>query len=137
MSESAIPPKPNAKLRVLLVDDCELLAAKLRQLLEVLGRVETVGVGRNGIEALELSRTLEPDLVLMDVQMPEMNGIEAARALKTAAPKTKVLLMSASGSGEMLQGIGLERLDFAPKAELPRLLPLLIEKYLEGKSIED
>src|SRR4051812_37235840 len=118
MEKPADSGKSNAKLRILIVDDCELLAAKLRQWLEIFESVETVGVGRNGVEAVELSRALEPDLVLMDIQMPKMNGLDAARALKVAAPGTKVILMSSVSSLEMLGGTDLEPLDFAPKINL-------------------
>ena len=68
-------------IRILLVDDEELVRAGFRLILESELDLEVVGEAGNGIEAVELTRKLDPDVVLMDIQMPVMNGLEATREI--------------------------------------------------------
>ncbi len=82
------------RLRVLLVDDHELMRQGLRSILEREAEVEVVGEAENGRTALELARTLAPDVVVMDVAMREQNGIEATRQIRAACPGVKVLALS-------------------------------------------
>lgn len=82
-------------MRVLIVDDHALFRDGLRSLLEARG-VEVVGEARNGREALELTRQHRPDVVLMDLMMPEMNGLAATRLLSAELPETKVVVLTAS-----------------------------------------
>jgi two-component system NarL family response regulator len=81
-------------LRVVLVDDHELMRQGLRSILEREGEVEVVGEAASGRAALELARTLAPDVVVMDVAMQEQNGIEATRQIRAACPDVKVLALS-------------------------------------------
>lgn len=82
------------KLRVLLVDDHELMRQGLRSILEREERVEVVGEAASGREAVELARTLAPQVVVMDVAMQDMNGIEATRQVRSACPGVKVIALS-------------------------------------------
>jgi two-component system, LytTR family, response regulator AlgR len=81
MDESTPLPADSDKLRALIVDDEAPARERLRRLLEELGDVEIVGEATNGAEALDRCAALDPDLVLLDVRMPGMDGIEAARHL--------------------------------------------------------
>ena len=81
-------------LRVLLVDDHELMREGLRSILEREEEVEVVGEAVSGRAALELARTLAPDVVVMDVAMQDQNGIEATRQIRAACPGVKVLALS-------------------------------------------
>ena len=81
-------------IRVLLVDDHELMREGLRSILERERDVEVVGEAASGREAVELARTLEPDVVVMDVAMKDSNGIEATRQLRSAQPDLKVIALS-------------------------------------------
>lgn len=81
-------------LRVVLVDDHELMRQGLRSILEREDEVEVVGEAASGRAALELARTLAPDVVVMDVAMQEQNGIEATRQIRAACPDVKVLALS-------------------------------------------
>jgi DNA-binding NarL/FixJ family response regulator len=83
--------------RIIIADDHPLWCSGLRSLLESSdSSMEVVAEATDGQQALELARTLKPDLVLMDVWMPRMGGLEATRAIKRELPQTVVLMMTAS-----------------------------------------
>jgi signal transduction histidine kinase len=82
-------------LRVLLVDDHAPIRRSLKQLIELKGRYTVVGEGVNGAEAIERVEDLQPDLVLMDMNMPVMNGAEATRVIKERHPDIQVLALTA------------------------------------------
>src|SRR5213595_950712 len=82
-------------VRVLLVDDHDLFRTGLRNLLEEQG-VEIVGEAADGVQAVRMVRELAPDVVVMDLNMPGMGGVEATRQVTTAAPLTKVVVLTIS-----------------------------------------
>jgi len=82
-------------VRIVIADDHALFRDGLRSLLSTQGH-EIVGEAKNGREAIELARRLKPDLVLMDVQMPEVDGIAATRALTAELPEIKVIILTAT-----------------------------------------
>ena len=84
-------------MKVLLVDDHAPIRASLRQLLELRPDYQVVGEGANGQEAVAAVDEYEPDVVLMDVNMPVMNGVEATRTIKERHPDVKVLALTAFG----------------------------------------
>jgi two-component system, NarL family, nitrate/nitrite response regulator NarL len=83
------------KLRVILADDHTLFRKSLASLLADRADMEVVGDAENGLEAIRLTRELSPDLVLMDVHMPDGDGIEAVRAIKQEMPGVKIVMLSA------------------------------------------
>jgi DNA-binding NarL/FixJ family response regulator len=80
--------------RVLIADDDDLMRAGLAELLLGDPEIEVVGRASTGREAVERARRLDPDIVLMDVRMPDLDGIEATRELARAAPRTRVLILT-------------------------------------------
>jgi PAS domain S-box-containing protein len=95
-------PEPGRPIRVLVVDDHELTRAGLVAILARDSDLEIAGEANNGFTALRLAQQLEPDLVLMDIRMPEMDGLEATRRLKDVCPMTSVLLLSMFDDPDML-----------------------------------
>jgi DNA-binding NarL/FixJ family response regulator len=82
------------KIKILIVDDHQIVREGLRALLAFDAELEIVGEAENGRVAIELAQHLKPDVVLMDVVVPSLNGVEALRRLRTLAPKTKVIILS-------------------------------------------
>jgi len=82
------------KLRILLADDHVVMRTGLRALLERQPNLEVVGESENGREAIELVASLKPDVVVMDVGMPVLNGIEATKTIVTQHPTTAVVILS-------------------------------------------
>jgi len=83
-----------SKIKLLLADDHAVVRSGLRMLLEAQPDMEIIGEAENGRETIEKVRTLQPDVVLMDIEMPGMNGIEATRQIKENMPKTAVLALT-------------------------------------------
>jgi DNA-binding NarL/FixJ family response regulator len=82
------------RARVIIADDHDLARAGLREILSTEPSIKIVGEASTGQEALNLCRELRPDVVLMDIRMPEMDGLDATRAIKDAHPKISVLLLT-------------------------------------------
>jgi DNA-binding NarL/FixJ family response regulator len=82
------------RLRILLVDDHKLLREGLTGLLHDEPDLEIVGEAQDGLMAIEKARELQPDVILMDISMPRMNGIEATRAISRELPKINIIGLS-------------------------------------------
>jgi len=95
MRSRAKKPQP---LRVLIADDHRLFAEALEAILATDERIEVVGQAGDGSEAVELARRLGPDVVLMDVSMPVLDGFEATREIRAASDDTLVLMLTGSNS---------------------------------------
>lgn len=81
-------------INVLLVDDHILVLDGLKARLELEDNIKVLGTANNGLEALEQAKSLNPDVVLMDVSMPILNGIEAAKRFQKEQPEKKILMLS-------------------------------------------
>lgn len=126
-----------APARLLIADDHDLVREGLLAVLEGEPDLRVVGEARNGKEALEMSRQVHPDLVLMDVRMPEMDGLAATRAIKEELPQTSVVMVTmhenpdylleairAGAAGYILKDAAGERLVEAVRRTLEGEVPL-------------
>jgi two-component system response regulator DegU len=88
------------KINVVLADDHVLVRNGIKAMLESDTQIEVVGEASNGVEALETARNLKPDIIILDIRMPEMTGLEAAAKLKDFSPGTKAVILSMHDSEE-------------------------------------
>lgn len=87
--------------KVLIVDDAAFMRMMIRDILEKNG-FEIIGEGSNGLKAVELYKKEKPDVVTMDITMPDMDGIEAVKAIKAFDPSAKIVMCSAMGQQTMV-----------------------------------
>ena len=87
--------------KVLVVDDAAFMRIKLKDILEK-NNYEVVGEAENGIEAIEKYKEVSPDIVTMDITMPEMDGVQALKEIKAFDPNAKILMCSAMGQQSMV-----------------------------------
>jgi len=90
------------KVRVLLVDDQAIIREGLTTILKYESGIEVVGQASDGKEALVLARTLEPDVVLMDIKMPVLGGIPATRRIKKELPDTRVIILTTYDADDLV-----------------------------------
>ena len=121
--------KQNVTIKVLLADDHTIVREGVRALLSREADIAIVGEASDGREAVELCQQLQPDVVLMDLAMPRLNGVDAAQQIRRHCPKTRVLILSmhqteeyvrpairAGVSGYLLKGSGISDLVAATRA---------------------
>jgi NarL family two-component system response regulator LiaR len=92
-------------IRVMLVDDHNVVRSGLATFLKAYDDLELVGEAKNGLEALNLCRKNKPDVILMDLKMPEMDGIAATRAILADYPDIKIIAMTSFEEEELVHGV--------------------------------
>jgi len=90
------------KIQLLLVDDHNMVRQGLRVLLEAEPDIAVIGEAETGRQAVQMARTLQPDVIVMDIAMPNLNGLEATRQIVKEVPNAKVLVLSSYGDDEYL-----------------------------------
>ena len=143
------------QIRVLLADDHKLVRAGIRSLLERLPDVEVIAEASDGREAIRLVEKSEPQVVLMDLAMPELNGLEATRHLTRTFPKVRVIILSiysdeehvyqalrAGAAGYLLKGSATEELELAIRSAAegetylsPPVSKLVIMEYIRRTNV--
>jgi DNA-binding NarL/FixJ family response regulator len=126
------------KIKVLIADDHPVFRKGLYGLLKETKTLECVGLAKDGEEAISLSQELKPDVVLVDVDMPKMTGIETAGRIKLSCPKTAVLILSAFNYDYYIIGCIQAGADgYLLKSMPPRELIKAIQNAYSGKRIFD
>ena len=145
--------RESGRARLLVVDDQAFMRVAIKSILNGDGAVEVVGEARDGEEAVARCRELRPDIVLMDVEMPNMNGVEATAKIKAEFPSTSVLVLTthedpkfvfgavkAGAAGYVLKGTDPRRVLDAVKAVLDGETPIdhgLAVRLLKSLAMED
>lgn len=126
---------PTGTMRVVLADDHTLVRAGLRKLLESLPGIEVVGEADNGLALLALVEQLFPDLVLVDVAMPQLSGLEATARVLAASPLTRVLILSMHQSEAYVRfAFRHGATGYHVKDAAPQELELAIQTVLRGET---
>ena len=122
------------KVRILLADDHSLVRASLRSLLTDNPGIEVVGEANDGRQALELAGRHRPDIVLMDISMPGLNGLEATRQIVKAHPAVRVIVLSMHATDQhVLRALRSGASGYVLKGSLPHELELAIESVARGE----
>jgi DNA-binding NarL/FixJ family response regulator len=94
-----------AELRIVIADDHEVMRHGLRSVLEAHAGWKIVGEAANGRQAVEMARALKPDIIVMDISMPEMNGLDATREILTDAPASEILILTLHDSEQLAEDV--------------------------------
>ena len=120
-------------IRVLLADDHDILRQGLKMLLSLQQEMQVVGEARTGREAVEMTQELQPDVVVMDITMPEMDGLEACWIIHNQQPATQVLFLTMHESEEyFLQSLRMGAAGYLIKKAAPTELQMAISEVARG-----
>ncbi len=120
-------------IKILLVDDMRMMREILAEYLEFLDDFEVIGQCSNGQDAIKKALTLKPDIILMDIRMPGINGIETTRLILKETPDTKVIFLSAYVNAEtVLTGIEVGAKGFVSKTAAIDDLAIAIRAVYKG-----
>jgi len=121
-------------VRVLIVDDYEPFRAVVRSLLEERSKWLIVGEASDGLQAVRKAEELQPDLIVLDIGLPNLNGMEAARRIRKLSPESKILFVSQESAADVVQeALALGALGFVVKAHAGSELLTALAAVLEGK----
>jgi DNA-binding NarL/FixJ family response regulator len=137
-SSGRAPARVTAPIRILLVDDHMLLREGVRAVVSTQTDMEIAGEAGSGAEAIDAYARLLPDLVLMDLQMADMSGLEAITAIRTAAPDARIIVLTTySGDGRAIKALRAGAMGYLLKASLRnQLLEAIRSVYHGGKHLD-
>jgi NarL family two-component system response regulator LiaR len=122
-------------IRILVADDHAIIRRGIRAMLEIVGDIEVVGEAINGREAVTKARNLQPDVILMDLVMPEMDGIEAIGHIKAQHPEARILVLTTfAGEDKIFPAIKAGALGYQLKDSDPEALVQAIRQVYAGES---
>jgi|HubBroStandDraft_6_1064221.scaffolds.fasta_scaffold928593_2 DNA-binding NarL/FixJ family response regulator len=121
-------------VRVLVVDDFAGFRDAICSMLRNRPDMLVVGEASDGLEAVRKAEDLQPDLIVLDLSMPKLNGLEATRRIRTLSPKSKIIIASLESSADFVQeALRSGAAGYVIKAELFNQLPPAIDAVLQGK----
>ena len=120
-------------IRILLVDDHRMTRDAIRSILDLEDGLEVIGEAENGAEAREMAQTLRPDVVLMDIGMKDLNGIDTTRQIKAENPQAKVVAVSTHSEEPLILGMFAAGASaYVLKEEAVQEMPRAIRAVTEG-----
>jgi DNA-binding NarL/FixJ family response regulator len=124
-----------ARTRILIADDHEIFRKGLRLLLESRPDVEICGEAANGSEALEATKRLLPEIVIMDISMPYVNGLDATRQIREQIPQVRILILSQHDSSYMLNAaMEAGAAAYVTKSQVARYLLAALDSVMRGET---
>jgi two-component system nitrate/nitrite response regulator NarL len=121
-------------VRILVVDDSEPFREFIYSMLGKIAELQIVGEASDGLEAVHKAEKLQPDLILLDIGLPSLNGIEAARRIRKLAPRSKIVFLSLESSPNVVQGaLSLGAMGYVAKPNAGRDLLAAVETVVQGK----
>src|SRR5436309_3074709 len=123
-----------SSIRVLVVEDSEEFREFVCSTLGERPELQIVGEDTDGLQALQRADELQPDLILLDIGLPSLNGIEAARRIRKLSPKSKILFLSQESSADLVQeALALGALGYVVKSDAGRELLIAVEAVVQGR----
>jgi len=126
---------PKGQIKVLLAEDHGAYRKSLKLLVESDGNIEVIGEARNGREAVRLNESLHPDVIVMDIAMPLMNGLQATQQIMGTSPKTRILILSAHPEAAYIkQAVLCGASGYLIKQSSTHVLAQAVREVFEGNS---
>jgi len=121
-------------LRVLIVEDFEPFRQIIRSILEKRPELQVIGEVSDGLEAVQKAEELKPDLILLDLGLPTLNGIEAARRIRKLVPESKIIFVTQESSADVMQEcLSLGAWGYVVKTRVASELLAAVEAVISGK----
>jgi DNA-binding NarL/FixJ family response regulator len=122
-------------VRILVVDDFALFRQSVVELLGKRPELQVVGEASDGLEALQRAVELRPDLILLDIGLPSLNGIQVAREMRSLAPESRIIFLSQESSADVVQeALSLDAWGYVVKTKAPVDLFAAVEAVLSGRT---
>jgi len=122
------------KVRILVVDDNEPFRQFVASMLRERQNLNVIGEACDGLEAVQQAEALQPDLILLDIGLPDLNGLDAARQIRKLAPNAKIIFLTQESSPDVVgEALGLGAWGYVAKVRAGRELLVAVEMVMQGQ----
>jgi two-component system nitrate/nitrite response regulator NarL len=134
MAEAPIEPYPTELVRILVVDDFTRFRQRICSMLKEVPNLQVVGEASDGLEALHKAEELRPDLILLDIGLPRLNGIEAAQRIHGLYPESRIVFLSMEETAEIVEkAFSVGALGYVAKCDVGTDLLAAVESVRVGR----
>ena len=124
----------DARVRILLVDDNEPFRRFVASTLRDRQNLNVIGEAGDGLEAVQRAEALQPDLILLDIGLPELNGLEAARQISRVAPNARIIFLTQESASDVVaEALNLGAWGYVAKIQVGRELLVAVETVMQGQ----
>jgi DNA-binding NarL/FixJ family response regulator len=124
----------DARVRILVVDDNEPFRQFVASMLRDRENLNVIGEAGDGLEAVKRAEALQPDLILLDIGLPELNGLEAARQIGNLAPKARIIFLTQESASDVIdEALSLGAWGYVAKVQAGRELLVAMEMVMQGQ----